>query len=337
MKPRLWLGALILVSSSPAHPQSAEMTAYEQALAEVAAMERQGDLKGVVQQLTPLVEKYPRRAEGHHRLGIAHYQLQDYAAAIRHLSKALPLEARDSDGWRQTVEHLGLAYYFSHRAADAVPLLDKTLEWKADDTYLIYALAMCYVYQRDSSNARAKFARLFEVPANSARASLLTSHFMIRENFVAEAEKLVLEASKSDPDLPDVHYRLGIIALTKGQNKEATEHFQQALDKNPVHPMAWHYLGDAYFRLGKLKEAIAPLKRAIWLNLRNAPSYLLIANVYSRRGELQLAENAVQQALSLDPRNYEARFLLARIYQKTNRRELAQKEMNQARQLRKGR
>ncbi|MCP5112504.1 MAG: tetratricopeptide repeat protein, partial [bacterium] len=314
----------------------AQVPDYERVLAEVAELERRGDLKGVVDRLVPLVEKYPRRAEGHHRLGIAYYELQDHAAATRHLSKALPLEARDSDGWRQTVEHLGLAYYFSHRHKDAAPLLEKTLGWKADDSYLVYALAMCYVYGRDSSNARAMFAKLFEVPADSPQASLLASHFMIRENFVAEAEKLVRQARKGDPELADVHFRLGVIALTKGQNAEAVEHFRHELGRNPVHPMAWHYIGDAYFRLGKLKEAIAPLERAIRLNLRNAPSYLLIANVYSRQGEFHLAENAVQQALSLDPRNYEAHFLLARIYQKTNRRELAKQQMNQARQLRKG-
>ena len=265
----------------------------------------------------------------------AFYQQQNYPAAIEQLSEALGLEAEDSSAWRQTVEHLGLAYYFSHRTKDASPLLEKTLLWKPNDTYLRYALAMCHVYSQEPEKARQVFAKLYGVPAESAQAALLASHFMNRENFASEAETLVRQAQEIDPSLPDLHYRLGVIALTNGDHTEAAERFRQELKRNPLHPMAWHYLGEAYAQTDELQDAIASLERAIWLNLRSVPSYLLIAGVYNRLEQYTLAENALQQAISLDPQNYEARFLLARIYQKTNRAELAKQEMARARQLRK--
>jgi tetratricopeptide (TPR) repeat protein len=201
-----------------------------------------------------------------------------------------------------------LAYYFSHRTKEASPLRATTLGWKADDTYLRYALAMCHVYSQEPDKARDTFAELYGVPAESAQAALLASHFMNRENFASEAEALVRKAQEIDPSLPDLHYRLGVIDLTNGDHAGAAEHFRQELARNPLHPMAWHYLGAAYAQTGELQDAIASLERAIWLNLRNVPPYLLIANVYNRQNEYPLAENALRQALSFDPQNYEARF-----------------------------
>lgn len=317
-----------------AQAQSAPADAYQQAVAEAADLERQGNLDAVIEKLKPWVEQFPQRAEGRHRLGIAFYQQQNYPAAIEHLSAALKLEAEDSPAWRQSVEHLGLAYYFSHRTTDASPLLEKALQWKTGDTYLRYALAMCHVYSHEPEQARRVFAELYGIPAESAQAALLASHFMNRENFAAEAETLVRQAQGIDPSLPDLRYRLGVIALTNGDHTEAAQHFREELKRNPLHPMAWHYLGEAQVQSGELEGAIASLERAIWLNLRNVPSYLLIAGVYNRRNQFALAENALQQAISLDPQNYKARFLLARIYQKTNRPELAKQEMARATQLR---
>lgn len=325
-------GLACWAQAPPTEPSSAK--SYEQALAEAARLEGQGKLDEAIGQLAPWVAKFPDRAAGRHRLGIAYYQRQNYPGAIEHLSAALRLEAEDSPAWRQTVEHLGLAYYFSHRTADALPLIERALGWKPQDAYLAYALAMCHVYARDPVRARQAFGKLFAIPGESAQASLLASHFMSRENFVPEAETLIREAQQSRPNLPGIHYRLGMIALTKGENDQAAGHFRQELQRNPLHPMAWHYLGEARARLGKLDEAVPPLQRAIWLNLRNTLSYLRIASVYHRQEKFALAENALQQALSLDPRSYEARFLLARIYQKTGRRELARQEMARARELR---
>ena len=327
------LAALTLAAIVQA--QSPSLEAYHQAVSEAAELERRGDRDAVIKRLTPWVEQFPEQADGQHHLGIAFYQQQNYPAAIEHLSEALKLEAKDSAAWRQTAEHLGLAYYFSHRSTDATPLLETTLQWKGDDTYLRYALAMCHVYSHQPEKARRTFADLYGIPAESAQAALLASHFMNRENFASEAETLVRQAQEIDPSLPDLHYRLGVIALTNGDDAEAAERFRRELKRNPLHPMAWHYLGQAYARTGELEDAIASLERAIWLNLRNVPSYLLIAKVYNRRRQYPLAENALRQALSLDPQNYEARFLLARIYQKTKRPDLAKQEMARARQLRK--
>jgi tetratricopeptide (TPR) repeat protein len=322
----LWCGGAGFAQEPPAE--------YFNALKNAEEMRTRGDLEGVVRALDPWVEKYPDRAELRHALGLAYYQQNNLAGAIRHLSASLKLEPENSSPWKQTVETLAMSYYFSNRTQDALPLLEKAVTWNLGDTYYLYALAMTYVYTRDRDAARRTFARLFDIEPDSPQAAVLTSHFLVRENFLAEGEALIREAQKSRPDLPDINYRLGLIALSNGALQQAIEHLEKELATNPMHPMAWHYLGDIRIRMGKLDQAIAALQRAIWLNLRATESYVLISTAYTQLGKYSEAEQALKRALELAPQNYEAHFQLARIYHKTNRPELAKKEIDIANKLR---
>jgi len=307
---------------------------YANALKEAEEMRARGDLAGIIRTLTSWVEKYPEGAEAQHALGIAYYQQNNLPGSIRHLSAAIKLQPENTPAWKQTVETLGMAYYFSSRTEEALPLLEKAAVWNPRDTYFRYALAMTYLYRRDWNAARRSFAELFDIPPDSPAASVLTAHFLVRENFSAEAADLIGEAQKKRPDFPDLNFRLGLIALTNGALSEATRHLEKELASNPLHPMAWHYLGDIYIRTGKLDQAINALQRSIWLNLRSTESYVLISMAYIQQGKNFEAEEALKRALELAPQSYEAHFQLARIYHKTNRPELAKREMEIANKLR---
>src|SRR5215467_10618312 len=111
---------------------------YSKALADAEKMFTQGRLDEVVQTLTPWVEKYPQEAEAHHGLGLAYYQQKNFAGAIQHLAVAIKLEQENSPPWKQTVEILAMAYYFSNRAQDALPLLEKAAAWNDGNTNLHY-------------------------------------------------------------------------------------------------------------------------------------------------------------------------------------------------------
>lgn len=312
-------------------PTAAE---HENAVKQAREMQSRGDLEGIARTLSPWVEKHPDQGEAQHLLGTAYYQQQNYAGAIRHLSAALKLEPENSAAWKQTVEALAMAYYFSNRSQDALPLLEKAVGWNQGDTYFLYALAMSYMYARDWDSARRTFARLFDIAPDSPQAFMLTADFLIREKLTAEAEKMILDAQKKRPDLPDLNYRLALVALTNGAMPEAIKYLEKELAINPIHPMAWYYLGHIYVQSNKPDQAITALQRSIWLNLRSTESYIVIAHAYTQKGKYLEAEHALKRALELAPQNYEARFLLARIYHKTNRPELAKKEMAIADKLR---
>src|SRR5688572_885171 len=113
MQTFLWCCALCL-AQVPAE--------YRDALTKAEEMQTRGELDGVIRTLTPWAERYPNGAEAQHALGLAHYQQNNFPVAIRHLSAALTLEPERSAPWKQTVETLAMAYFFSNRTGDALPL-----------------------------------------------------------------------------------------------------------------------------------------------------------------------------------------------------------------------
>ena len=334
MRLAMWATALLLAVSGPALAQKPGVGEYEAALDRAEQLFSKGDVDGVIRELKPWVDRDATLAAAQHGLGLAYYRKPDFVGAIRHLSVALSLEPENSPQWKQTVEILAMAYYFSNRAQDALPLLEKAVTWAQGDTNISYTLAMAYLATHDGPNTRRSFAKLFGIDAESPQAYVLAADLMSQENYVDDAEAMIRAALEKRPDLPLVAYKLGLIALTRGRFEQAAKHFRNELVTNPGHSNAWHYLGDAYFRLGRFAEAVKPLQRAIWLNLRSARSYVLLANVYSQQERYFVAENTLKRAIDMDSRNYEAHFQLARIYHKTNRPALAKKQMAVADELR---
>jgi len=333
LKPLAWAAILLTALSFSSLGQKPAGSEYEQALKQAEYLFTKGDQDGVIRLLTPWVEKDPSLAEAQHGLGLAYYQKPDFPNAIRHLSMAFRLERENSPAWRQTVETLAMAYYFSNRAKDALPLLQMASAWTKDNANFAYTIAMVYLATHDLDNAQRSFAQLFDLEAGSPQAYLLAADFMSQEKYVDDAEAMILEALKKKPDLPLVSYKLGLIALTRGKYEDAASYMLKELGTNPGHANAWHYLGDAYVRLGKIQEAVEPLQRAIWLNLQSTRTYILLANVYAQQERYFVAENTLKRAIDMEPKNYDAHFQLARIYHKTNRPELAKKQMAIAKEL----
>ena len=79
--------------------------------------------------LSPWADKFPNLTDLQHGLGLAYYQQQNFPAAIRRRNLALKNEKQDSPAWRQTVQILGMAYYFSRRWTEVAPLLEKACAW----------------------------------------------------------------------------------------------------------------------------------------------------------------------------------------------------------------
>jgi predicted Zn-dependent protease len=314
---------LSLVSAQDSAPAPGK---YAQALDQAEQLFEKGEMDAVIAKLSPWAEKQAGR-EAYHGLGLAYYQKKDFVSAIRNLSAALKLEPENSAVWKQTVEFLGMSYYFNNRPNDALPLLVKAVEGNPQKTDLRYTLAMCYVNVSDLDNARRNFAELFGVPSSSPQAFLLAADMALQEKHGADAEHQILEAKKRQLGLPELNYRLALVAMERGDYQKAVELLKKELAANPSHPTAWYLLGNAYVQSGKLDEAVAPLQRSIWLNLRSVASYVLLANVCLQQGNFPAAENALQRALEMDPQNYEAHFLLARVYYKTNRIEDAKAHM----------
>ncbi len=107
------------------------------------------------------------------------------------------------------------------RPADAIPLLEKVQGWypraNVDASYI---LGVCYIQTKDYPKARVAFARMFDVPADSAAAYLFTARMLLRQEFDPIAEEYARKAIELDPKLPLAHFFLGELHLYKSRIPE---------------------------------------------------------------------------------------------------------------------
>ena len=246
---------------------------YDDAISQLQAMLARPDLKGVSREL-----------------GLAYFKKGEYLPAIASFKKALE-EDRDD---REATQLLGLSYYLSGRPAEAIPFLEKVQSWfPRANVDAAYILGIAYIQTKDYPHARTAFARMFDVPADSAAAYLFTARMLLRQEFDPIAEEYAQKAVVLDPKLPLAHSLLGELNLYKSRVPEAIAEFEKELALNPANAATYYKLADAYSRVQKYDDAERLLQRSIWLDATSTGPYILMGKVLQKKGELELAVRAL--------------------------------------------
>jgi tetratricopeptide (TPR) repeat protein len=324
------------VQASPAPSQdapqlpSAPSQAADSAFAGPRKLLQQGKNSEAVAELQRMAAENPSLKGLSHELGVAYYKGGDYLKAIDAFKKATQEDPED----KEAIQLLGLSNYLAGRPADAIPLLEKVQGWypraNVDASYI---LGVCYIQTKDYPDARKAFARMFDVPPDSAAAYLFTARVLLRQEFDPVAEEYAQKAITLDPKLPLAHFFLGEIHLYKSKIPEAVADFQAELGLNPGHAATYYKLADAYSRIQKFDDAERLLQRSIWLDSTSTGPYILLGKVLEKKGEAELAVRALQHALSMDPNNTVAHHLLGQAYQDMGKTADAERERKLAQQL----
>jgi tetratricopeptide (TPR) repeat protein len=337
MFPMRWLGAVLFLASPivlaqqlPRATLSPPSPAATSDFSSVRAQIQQGKYDNAISQLQELQTADPRLKGVWHELGTAYYKKGDYINAIDSFKKALDEDPND----KEATQLLGLSNYLSGRAPDAIPLLEKVQGWypraNVDASYI---LGLCYIQTKNYDHSRQAFARMFEVPTDSAASYLFTARMLLRQEFDPIAEEYAQKAIALDPKLPLAHFFLGELHLYKSRVSEAINDFQQELALNPGHAATYYKLADAYSRIQKFEDAERLLQRSIWLDSTSTGPYILMGKVLEKKGEAELAVRTLQHALSMDPNNSITHHLLGQAYRDIGKSEDAERELKIAEQL----
>jgi len=291
---------------------------------------QQGRYDEAIAELQQLSTTQPALQGVARELGTAYYTKGDYQLAIAALKKALEEKKDDSE----TTQLLGLSYYLAGRPADAIPYLEKVQSWfPRANIDAAYILGICYIQTKDYPKARIAFARMFDVPADSAAGYLFTARMLLRQEFDPVAEEYAQKAATLDPKLPGAHLLLGELFLYKSRVPEAIEKFQKELSVNPANAATFYKLADAYSRIQKYDDAERLLQRSIWLDATSTGPYILMGKVLEKKGEFELALRALRRATAMDPNNPMTHHLLGQTYRDMGRKEEAETELKIAEQL----
>ena len=322
---------LLVLSCLPVAGFAPQTTEPSADLARAGSLIEQGKVEEAISLLNALAAGNPNLPGLEAKLGKAYYEKRDYPEAIRHLG--LALKEQPSHG--ESTQLLGLAYYLSGHVQQAIPLLEKVqASLPRPDVTGSYILGISYLNLYQFDKARAAFARMFEVPPDSAGAHLALAQMMMHHDFEEKALPELEKALALDPRLPMAHFLLGEIYLYKGDVPTALDHFHREIEINPMLWLAYWRMGDAYTRIEKWDEAERALKQSIWLSETFSGPFILLGKVELKKDDAQLAAGFLERALKMDPNNFSAHFLLGSAYKQLGRNQEADREFELSKSLR---
>ena len=290
----------------------------------------QGKFDEALAILTDLSKQTPPPKNLAREYAITYYRKGDYLNALTWLKRA-PEETPED---RESIQLTGLSLYLAGKPNDAIPYLEKVQSWYPSASVdAAYILGVAYIQSKQYPNARAAFAKMFQVPPDSAPAYLFTARLLLRFDFGPIAEEYGKKAVELDPKLPLAHQMLGELYLYQSKIPEAIAQLEQELVVNPGNPAAYYKLADAYLRAQKFEAAEKLLQRSIWLDATSTGPYILLGKVLLKKGETQLAVRALHRAVSMDPSNNIPHHLLGQAYRDLGRAEDAERELKLAEQL----
>ncbi|HEY6385847.1 MAG TPA: tetratricopeptide repeat protein [Candidatus Acidoferrum sp.] len=311
------------LSHEPSQPPDADLDQARRLL-------QQGKYDEALSILHELEEKHPGMKGLAHELGAAYYKKSDFVNAIVYLKRAREQDPDDAEA----EQLLGLSYYLAGRPLEAIPALEKVQTWyPSANVDAAYILGICYIQTKDYPSARKAFAKMFDVPAESAASYLFTARMLLRQDFGPVAEEYAHKAVAIDPKLPLAHQLLGELYLYHSQIEDALAELRKELEINPGNATAYYKLADGYSRVQKFDEAERLLQRSIWLDPTSTGPYILLGKVLEKKGETELAVRALQRALLMDPNNPIPHHLLGQAYRDLGKNQDAERELKVAGQL----
>jgi tetratricopeptide (TPR) repeat protein len=315
---------------APSTPPSQASASVSSEFADARKLMQQGKVDEAIAQLQTLEARDPAAKGLALEMGTAFYKKSDFPKAIEYLKRATAADPANSEA----TQLLGLSYYLGGHPADAIPLLERVQGWYSRaNVDAAYILGICYIQTKNYDQARKAFAKMFDVPGDSAASYLFTARMLLRQDYDPVAEEYAQKAVSLDPKLPLLHFLLGELYLYKSRVPEAIAEFQKELTINPGHAATYYKLADAYSRVQKFEDAERLLQRSIWLDATSTGPYILMGKVLEKKGEFDLAVRALQRAATMDPNNPTTHHLLGQAYRDMGRKEEAEGELKLAEEL----
>jgi len=263
------------------------------------ALFKSGNLRGAMHEFEPLLKKQDPASPDAQRLrillGMCHYGLGEYAAAVPPLREAMQRDPQDLP-YRLVLAHSCL------RAKEYQCVLD--------------------VYHE-----------ILSLNAESAEADMLAGEALDEMHDHNGAVEQFRAAVKADPKQPGVHFGLAYLLWTGSQWDEAEQHFRAELENNPQNVQALVYLADSQIRQNHFDTARPLLEKAVRIDPKFEMAHLEIGILDTQAGKNEEALRELHQAATLNPKDVQVHWRLARLYQAMGRKQEAQAEFDRTKTL----
>ena len=262
---------------------------------------------------------------------LANYRDQRYLEALVWIQKAVAAE--DDKATYYVLQ--GEVFIALHQFSDAETSLCRAVELQPGLAKAHFQLAVLFLRDNKHRQAATSLERVVAVEPDNLKARLLLGNvYCLQLHLDSLALQQFTEVVKTAPHYPGVHFGLGRLLFSQGNDREAVRHFRSELEFHPEHVEARFHLAQALLKMGRTKEVLGYLQLLQGKKVDQAELYFFLAKTYRRLKQPAKAIEVLLQGINLNPEFPDAHYLLARLYLETGRPHQARKQMNQFKQIR---
>ena len=266
-------------------------------------------------------------------LGLALFKSGAMKAAIETWTPLLKGAAPSSPDTVRLNILMGMAHYGLGEYAAAVPYLRNVTV--ADPQNLPYRLmlAQSCMWSKQYQCVLDTYHQILDLNAESAEADMLAGEALDQMQNHQGALDQFRAAVKADPKAPNAHFFLGYMLWTDNEFEEAAKEFQAELVNVPDSAQALAYLADANIHLGKPDEALPLAEKAVQIDPGGVKAHVVLGILYADRGRQDDALKEFKTAIKLAPDYQDPHWRLARLYQAMGKQEEAKAEFEKTKTL----
>jgi tetratricopeptide (TPR) repeat protein len=268
-------------------------------------------------------------------LALALFKGGDLQGAIKEFRLLLASDPPDSPEARRVTILMGMAHYGLGEYAAAVPYLKDAAAHDHQNLPLRLALAHSYLWSKQFQSVLDVYREILDLDPDSAEADMLAGEALDEMKDNAGSTKMFRAAVKANPREPNVHFGLGYLLWTQKQYPEAASEFQAELANDPEHTQAMLYLADSQVQLNRKEEAQPLLEKVVLRDPSLALGHLDLGVIYSDADRKEEALRELQAAAKLAPNDVNAHWRLGRLYRAMGKNDEAKAELAKASTLNK--
>jgi Flp pilus assembly protein TadD len=282
-------------SAAPSAPQSRlarPADEVDHALQQAMRRHQAGDIAGAQAEYRSILVRAPDSPIAMHFLGVALWQANQAAQALPLIEKSLALEGAIGDFHNNHA----LVLKSLGRRDEAIAACRRALALEAGNASAMNTLGMLLVESGAPADAVACFEDLLRIHSGfvEARVNLAQAQYQCGKHEQALAQAgIVLQ---SQPGQVEALLCKAQAHHKLSQYSEAFDTFNRILAQRPTDPRTLNAKAVALFDQGRTDEAEAAVNLALTTDPNYAPALLTLGNVFRRRGDVRAALQRYEQA-----------------------------------------
>ena len=230
---------------------------------------------------------------------------------------------------------IGMAHYGLGQYAAAIPYLRDVTSHNPQNLPYRLVLAHSCLWSKQYQCVLDVYHEILTLNAESAEADMLAGEALDEMQDKAGATQQFRAAAKANPREPNVHFGLGYLLWAQNQHEEAAQEFQAELANFPNHAEAMAFLADCHMQMNHPEAALPLLEKAISIDPKLERAHLDLGILQADAGRRDDALRELKTAEKLVPDDVNVHWRMARLYQAMGRKDDAKLEFAKTNNLHK--